>query len=116
MITATGRTPSITPTKLEGDRFPFSEFHRQSWANPLDLALTTLTTDTTDLDGDEVDDVLPGDPFLTVLNTRFLVRAEYIRVFNEVETLYNSSRVDHLAVLTGQPGIGARISVVCFCD
>lgn len=92
-----------------------AEFYRHSWGKPLDPGLTTLPKKTTDLDGDSMvldDDVLPGDPFLNVLETRFLVRSEYIRVFEEVEELFKASHASHLAVVTGQPGIGALIFVL----
>jgi hypothetical protein len=99
---------------------PFTDFHRQYWGNPLDPALTTLPTHATDLDGlnvgdkeDPSSDVLPGDPFLNVFDTRFLVRAEYIRAFDGVKAIYDESRRNQLAVVTGQPGIGATTSAVC---
>lgn len=97
-----------------GDQFhpqvaqQFTDFHRRYWGHPIDPALTTLPTY-----GDEEDpdsDVLPGNPFLDVLGVRFLVRAEYIRAFDAAKALYDKSRVNHLAVVTGQPGIGATPS------
>ena len=89
----------------------FTDFHRRYWGNPIDPAFTTLPTH-----GDEEDsnsDVLPGDPFLDVLDVRFLVRAEYIRAFDMVKAVYDKSRLKQLAVVTGQPGIGATPSVIC---
>lgn len=100
-----------------GDSSLFQAFYRESWANPLDPSLTALTAQTVDISDDEVgtdDDVLPGEPLLVVLETHILVRAEYIRVFDAVELLYSESHKDHLAVVTGQPGIGAWISIVIF--
>jgi len=89
----------------------FTDFHRRYWGNPIDPAFTALPTH-----GDEEDsnsDVLPGDPFLDVLDVRFLVRAEYIRAFDMVKAVYDKSRLKQLAVVTGQPGIGATPSVIC---
>ena len=103
----------------KGDQFHpslFMDFHRQYWGKPLDPAFKTLPTHGTDLDGleldDEEDDILPGDPFLDVLDRRFLIRAEYIRAFDKVTVLYDKYRRNHLAVVTGQPGIGATPSAV----
>jgi len=89
----------------------FMDFHRRYWGNPIDPAFTTLPTH-----GNEEDlssDVLPGDPFLDVLHVRFLVRAEYIRTFDRVKAVYDESRLNHLAVVTGQPGIGATRPAIC---
>jgi hypothetical protein len=64
-------------------------------------------------------DVLPGEPYLDLLDRKFLVRAEYIRTFDEVKTVYDEDykhETSHgrLAVVTGQPGIGAMAFAVCF--
>ena len=108
-----------------GDQFhpqpasPLTDLHRRYWGNPLDPTITTLPTHATDLDGLELgdeegpsSDVLPGNPFLDVLDRRFLVRAEYIRAFDRAKAVYDKSRYNHLAVVTGQPGIGATPSAV----
>jgi hypothetical protein len=87
----------------------FADLHAQSWGKPLIPVLINLEDD----DEGSDDDVLPGDTFLIVNEIHFLVRAEYSRVFNEVKNLYNNSHKNHLAVITGQPGIGVWISVVC---
>ena len=103
--------------KLEGDHPQppslLTGFHRRYWGHPLESAFTTLPTPTA-LDGLESSgDVLPGDPFLDGLDVRFLVRAEYIRVFDRVKAVYDESHANHLAVVTGQPGIGATPSAIC---
>ncbi|PVF96573.1 hypothetical protein CPB86DRAFT_798762 [Serendipita vermifera] len=92
------------------------------WGNPLDPALTTLPILATGVGGLELDDeedtssvILPGDPYLNIFDTPFLVRAEYIRTFDEVKVVYDDDckhqpSHQHLAVVTGQPGIGAMTS------
>ncbi|PVF98988.1 hypothetical protein CPB86DRAFT_796921 [Serendipita vermifera] len=97
----------------------FTDFHRRYWDNPLDPALTTLPMPATGIGGLELDDeedtssdVLPGEPYLDIFDTKFLVRAEYIRTFDEVKAVYDDGRDQsycphgYLAVVTGQPGIG----------
>ncbi|KAF8891473.1 hypothetical protein CPB84DRAFT_1683318, partial [Gymnopilus junonius] len=92
------------------DSTGFLALHSEFWGNPLDQALTTLpsvmNTDDprSEHEGDRNDDVLPGDPFLEVFQTRFLVRAEYIRIFDRVKAASNDPSV--VAIVTGQPGIG----------
>ncbi|KAF8797681.1 hypothetical protein BYT27DRAFT_7125029 [Phlegmacium glaucopus] len=81
--------------------------HFQFWGHRLDTALTTLPTypsNEEDLSGD----VLPGSPFLGVLQTPFLVRAEYIRVLNQVKAVCGDSCHKYLAEVTGQPGIAGK--------
>lgn len=94
-------------------------FHRKYWGAPLKTTLTTLPSlDTGSGNGeDPSDDVLPGKPFLDdVLGASYLVRAEYIRVFDWVQKIYDESKKSHLAVVTEQPGIGTTISAVQFRD
>ena len=81
--------------------------HREFWGNRLDPSLTTLPS-VDDNDGD----VLPGNPVL-MLARQLLVRAEYIRMFNAVKNLHEVSYEDRLAVVTGQPGVGARNVTIC---
>ena len=97
----------------------FIDFHRQYWGNHLDPALTTLPTHAMNLDGLELGNeqdlsgnILPGNPFLDILDVPFLVRAEYIRAFDKVKATYNKYCRNHLALVTGQPGIGAAPSAV----
>lgn len=73
--------------------------HRLYWGKPLDSTLTTLPTSFADLDGpqwskegDPSSDILPGDAMLDAFDIKFLVRAEYIRVFDWVNTLYRKSK------------------------
>lgn len=118
----------LPPARETNDNkgFPseFVDFHRQCWGQPLDHGLTTLPTNDSDLEsGEEVEDyerkegdILPGDPFLHILGTHFLVRAEYIRALHAVKTIFEKSGQDHLAVVTGQPGIGATTSIVSSSD
>jgi hypothetical protein len=97
-------------------------YYNRFWGTPLDPALTTLPdrADAMELDdtGESSDgensesDVLPGEPFLD-LHKPLLVRAEYIRVFDAVKDLYEKSYDERLAVVTGQPGIGARNFAIC---
>jgi hypothetical protein len=100
---------------------PFVALYRRWWGKPLDEVFTTspdanLDGPGSDDEEDLSDDLLPGEPFLISPELGFLVRAEYLRVFDWVKKLYDASHLTHLAVVTGQPGIGATTSVVCFCD
>jgi hypothetical protein len=57
-------------------------------------------------------DLLPGEAFLLDVHPQLLVRAEYIRVFNAVKAVHEQYDKSHLAVVTGQPGIGAITPLV----
>lgn len=111
---------------MDVDLHLFTDFHVQYWDKPLDSALTTLPMPAMGVGGFELDDeedtssdVLPGEPCLDLFDTKFLVRAEYIRTFDKVKAVYEEDceRVPphrRLAVVTGQPGIGAMTFAVCF--
>jgi hypothetical protein len=88
------------------------DFYRRFWGSPLDPALTILPdqANTVNSGSDEqesYDNVLPGEPFLKDVGLPMLVRAEYIRVLDAVKATYQKSDNTLLAVVTGQPGIGA---------
>ncbi|KAF8508114.1 hypothetical protein JB92DRAFT_3121213 [Gautieria morchelliformis] len=90
-------------------------FHDAHWGIPLEPTLTTLPMHM-DLD-DLSSDILPSEPFLmNALGTTILVRVEYLQVFDMVKKVYDESHHTHLAVVTGQPGIGVTSSAVWFCD
>lgn len=88
------------------------DYHHQFWGKPLDRLLTTLTSggDNSDMeeDGASNGDVLPGNQFLH-FGKPFLVRSDYIRIFDAVRKVHLDSHDERLAVVTGQPGIGALI-------
>ena len=91
----------------------FIDLYKRFWGNPLDPSLTTLpSVDKPDNNEDPKSDVLPGNPFLTICRP-LLVRAEYIRMFNAVKKLHEESYQGRLAVVTGQPGVGARNVTIC---
>jgi hypothetical protein len=75
-------------------RLPPLIFHTQFWGRALPEALTTLPTldSGSDDEEDPDDDVLPGEPFLCVIDFDILIRAEYLRAFDEVKRIYDESR------------------------
>jgi len=94
-------------------------YHR-FWGKPLDRTWTELRLRGNDIDqiidvADEnpnaQDDVLLATPIMEIDPTfRFLVRAEYLRVFDEVRRIYNKASEHErdviIADVTGQVGIG----------
>ena|SRR5277367_3062210 len=74
-----------------------------------------IDTDAVHEPGDDQGDILPKTPLLDRTldggDTKLLVRAEYIRIFNMVEQVYNERNNNKqlrppAVVITGQPGIG----------
>ena len=54
-------------------------------------------------------DILPGEPFFRVSGTKYMVRAEYLRMFDEVVAIIKSESEngrEPLVGILGQPGIG----------
>ncbi|HEV7738537.1 MAG TPA: hypothetical protein VGO47_14345 [Chlamydiales bacterium] len=105
----------------------YIDLHKECWGNPIDERFTRLPDaaigqedddepDAEDDDQPEKEDVvLPGDPFLRLASVKknLLVRAEYIRMFDAVESSAHK-RDRPLAVITGQPGIGRRNAIEIF--
>ena len=112
-------------------------FHKAFWGVPLGSGYTELhnsiiPSDSMEIDtelgdsveidtdavhepGDDQGDLLPKalllDRSLEAMDSKLLVRAEYIRIYKLVEQIYNehkcdSSRRPPAVVVTGQPGIG----------
>lgn len=87
-----------------------SYYYDEFWGVPLDSVYTTLPTqENTELD-EQTGEVAPRELFLD-LKPRLFVREEYIRVFDAIKKLHEKSGDTRLAVVIGQPGIGARISL-----
>jgi len=86
------------------------------WGEPLhqtlrELRLREADEAQTSDDSDSQDDVLSGAPIMKIdPRFRILVRAEYLRVFDEVARIYSAGFETwnniNLAVVTGQVGIG----------
>lgn len=112
---------------------PMSEYWNRHWGIPLPIqamqlpeALSaddegidfildgTVTHTIIDLDAEEEGGyLLPGHPFfngyLVGADRSYLIRAEYIRLYDYVENLYVKREQDMkppVVVITGQPGIG----------
>ncbi|CAG8768148.1 7801_t:CDS:2, partial [Acaulospora colombiana] len=71
--------------------------HEQFWGKSLDPSLTTIPTnesmiaDSADLCETQFDDqlsdcILSEEPFIMDMKPQFFVRADYVRLFNEVQT------------------------------
>jgi hypothetical protein len=93
-------------------------FYEQHWGVPLDERFTRLPAAGSAIDQDDANEpgeevikdvLLPGNPFLkfSLFRKKLLVRAEYIRIFDAVESQYQRN-CKTVAVVTGQPGIGKK--------
>jgi hypothetical protein len=90
-------------------------FYEQFWGNPLPqehISLKDPVHDPNDEENDEENDgdLLPANPS-PIIDTdwrRFLIRAEYIRLYNWAEQMYEVGESDRpsAVIVTGQPGIG----------
>lgn len=99
------------------------EYWDISWGNPLPPNATELPIvgDENADAGDEDVDLLPGSPVLDAYfvgnpNPRFLIRAEYIRIYEYVESVWAQPAGQGnppAVVITGHPGIGKNACPIC---
>ncbi|KAH9974969.1 hypothetical protein BGW80DRAFT_1169885 [Lactifluus volemus] len=93
------------------------DFHKQFWGNPLPPEHLDLKESVHDPNDEEHDDengeendgdLLPESPIIVSSWSRLLIRAEYLRIYNWVEEMYDEGTPNRPAavVVTGQPGIG----------
>jgi hypothetical protein len=87
-----------------------ADFREKTWKIPMPPQFTSLPTDHGSLKGDLIPCV---DPFMTLSlfgadKRAMLIRAEYIRIYNELQKFYEGMTAAAAAIITGQPGIGMK--------
>jgi len=97
-----------------GNEDPLVKLHSKFWGKNLTYEESELSHNQTDGDEDDVGDFVPGCGILNIgiddlPFERIWIRADYIRVFNLLESRETSvvrNRLAPAAVVTGPPGIG----------
>lgn len=104
------KSTALSPVPVDAQD-PFMTYWKSAWGKPLSIGLTALPNSPPLKDGD----ILSEEPVMIGVDSReFLVRAEYIRMYDFVDDHFTSDHPDlgSAVAVTGQPGIGEDLIIM----